>query len=135
MTEKKPTVRLVETPSQKIINRESESIEITDSFGRKIVLSEPDTNDYLDFDVAVGKYADGRNSSIMTACIIYIKSIDNETFLCPTTHGELKAAVQRIGKKNKDFILVMTEIITALSNADMLPSQTNQEAEKVELKK
>jgi len=126
-----PQVKMLtpsQTPSEKIINK-NQSLEFTDSKGRKIELELPDVLDRYDFNKALGKDCEVMSCVAMAAPLMYIKSIGGEPFKKPQTSSEIRAGLKRLGMDG------IEEVGKYLVESGVIDGGKSQEEMKEELKK
>lgn len=88
----------LQTPSEKIIDKNKEKKEIIDAQGRVFTLRIPDALDEFDLYNALGNNVNNQLSQGMAISLGYISAIDGESFAIPTTFNEVRAAIKRIGR-------------------------------------
>lgn len=125
-----PKVTMLQTPSEKIINRSKElNLSFVDTHGRKIELEIPDVLDHYDFNKALGKDAEFPSCVAMAAPLMYIKSLNGEPFKKPQVYSEIRAGLKRLG------IDGVKEVGKFLMESGVLDDLTDEEKLKEELKK
>ena len=96
-----------ETPTEKVMNVERNLLEqmITDANGRVYKLRLPDPIDELDLSAALGReYSANIGVLVMATPLIFIESIDGNSFNKPNNYAEVRAAVKRIGRAGMDAL-------------------------------
>lgn len=125
----KPKVTMIETPTQKLINKESVCLEFKDSLGRMIKIKEPDVLDEYDLSRALGKDAENMACLAISVPLLYIDSIDGEPLGTPQTYREVRALLKRVGKNT------INEVLKNCKEAGFLKTSEEAEEEKEKLKK
>jgi hypothetical protein len=102
-----PKITIDQTPTEKIVNRKETTLEnqVTDSDGKVYKLRMPDPLDEFDLSAALGKQADNMMLQARAMPLLYVESIDNESFLKPGNYNEIRAALKRLGTNGMKAVL------------------------------
>jgi hypothetical protein len=122
----------IETPSEKILNKNIFQAEVIDSLERKIILKEPDPLEEYDLMKVMGEDVENKMCLMIASTMLYIKSIDGEPFLQPQSYLQFRHALQKVGKSSSAILRKLTEIGKVATESNL---EEAEESAKSELKK
>lgn len=100
----------IESPSERILNKNSFKGEVIDNLGRKIVLKEPDPLQEYDLMKVMGEDVENKMCLMIASTMLYIESIDNEPFLQPQSYLQFRHCLQKVGKSSSAILNKLIEM-------------------------
>jgi hypothetical protein len=122
----------IESPSERILNKNTFKGEVIDNLGRKIVLKEPDPLQEYDLMKVMGEDVENKMCLMIASTMLYIESIDGEAFLQPQSYLQFRHCLQKVGKSSSAILNKLIEMGKIASESKL---EDATESAKSELKK
>lgn len=96
----------LKTPTEKIIEKGKEALDktVTDSDGKVYELRVPDEVDKFDLNIALGTNSTNLGALLQVMPLLYIQSINGETFYFTATYSGLRAGLKVIGSNGMKVV-------------------------------
>lgn len=107
-------VKVLETPTQKIVERKTLSHEFIATDGSKIVLKKPTLLAQYDLNRALGQDSSVQACVNIASVLLFIDSIDGEKFRMPQSSKEVRASLDKLSME------LVTDIFSELAASGMV---------------